>query len=66
MIKKSENHLEKLLNFEWNYCIWANRFRQINDISCCAREKDSGDLNIVTAEDPIEYDLGEISFSRKC
>ena len=22
------------------------------------REKDSGELNIVTAEDPIEYDLG--------
>ena len=22
------------------------------------REKDNGDLNIVTAEDPIEYDLG--------
>ena len=28
-------------------------------LASALREKDTGDLNIVTAEDPIEYDLGE-------
>ena len=27
-------------------------------LASALREKDSGELNIVTAEDPIEYDLG--------
>ena len=30
-------------------------------LASALREKDSGELNIVTAEDPIEYDLGEYS-----
>ena len=36
----------------------THRLRQIDHIGTALREKDNGDLNIATAEDPIEYDLG--------
>ena len=36
----------------------ADRVRKINNLSSALHEKDTGEVNIVTAEDPIEYDLG--------
>ena len=36
----------------------AYRIGEVNYIIAALKEKDTGDSNIVTAEDPIEYDMG--------
>ena len=41
-----------------HHCFRPTGSGKSTTLASALREKDSGELNIVTAEDPIEYDLG--------